>query len=291
MDKLLQNYRDQQGGIFDYYFDEEKAKKVLEEFIPLSVRDSLTCKCDDQYCPHKSRISPLALLITKKELEKCLIPRKTLFEALKCDEYEIRDNKEGEYNSVTANQKFYDRQRVKYEIKDSSEHGGKNKNNHVFPVIHRGIFEIVEGIEFINPKVKFVHFIFNGVPLIVQVKNNDNNKKIFVKCPFLIVMTCIPYVQLKIEFHDSDNNDLKYDDFNSWIIGGTLHKYNLIDNIKPVCIEFKNGEDEIGCACYKNGMVLISSEQTYHGGCTIIPDIIKKKREKELEIMIAEGTK
>jgi len=285
MDELLKSpHRDQQGGPFDYHFDEEKAAKILKElkeFLPLSVRGEATCKCDDPYCPHKCTLSPLVLYFINKKLNECLIPQKTLFTALKCDEYEIIDNKESNYNPISAKQRIYDRQRVKYEIEHSSMKGGKTKNKDKYPSIHRGILELIEGVEFINSKVKFVYFMFNGQNVIVPVKNNDEEKKIFVKCPFLIILKCLQYVQLKIEFHDSDNNDLGYD-FDSWLIGGTI-QYDLINNIKDTCIEFKDEyNNEIGCVSYTRGMIRISSEQCYHGGCSIIPNIVLKKRENEL---------
>lgn len=45
------------GGSLQVAFDYQSAKTIM----PYLFRERCTCDCNDQYCPHKSAINPIAM--------------------------------------------------------------------------------------------------------------------------------------------------------------------------------------------------------------------------------------
>lgn len=259
--ELLESYRAKQGGPFDLHFDEDRAREILEKFKDWIVRKT----------PGTGSINPLAWFTISKQLQNCLIPHKSLFEGLNCDEYDIMESKydqtkEVQLIEINSPTKLYNRQRVPFGTKEFKAHifGGKSKVEST-PRIPRGYLDIVEGVEFTNPNVKWVCFTFNGMPIEVAV---DSIEKVFVKCPFLIAYRYLCYVQLGIEFLDCNRNHLGYN-FDSWIIGGQLN-FDIID-MQPICVLFDDPiTGKTCCARYNSNMLGFSLDGCIHGECVLL---------------------
>ncbi len=281
--RVLQDYRDQQGGVFGLVFDEKQALQILKEFLPLIVRDPPgECSCADPRCPHKGPVSALGIWLIAGKLKNCLQPTKSLFEAIQCDDYEIVDSKYDQTKEMQVIDpidisRVYHRQRVRFGIKGRElpklQHGGKSQwDEPPRPKIPRGILEILEGVEFTNPDVKFVHFVFSGQRIIVPINAKDKDEKqprVFVKCPFLIALRALQFVQFHVEFYDATKKDIGYD-FDSWIIGGQVNGFEVA-LMPDICVEFIDPmTNERACARYRQGMMGFSINGCVHANCRTI---------------------
>lgn len=232
---MLSSFQERCGGPFDYYFDEEKAKEIIKRLGPYLRRTKPgECSCEDDNCPHKGSINPLASVFLGDNLEKCLIPRKTFFEGMESMEYDKLEIVESEYHPDKKayigldrlKGKNYNRQRIIFSMK-----GRKYDND--YPYIPRLFAEVVEGVELSNEmveKVKYVVFEFNGQSLKVPSLGKQ-----FVKCPFLIALKNLIFVNLRIYFLGENDVDLGYD-FDSWIIGGVADFVQK--NMDPIYVPY-----------------------------------------------------
>src|SRR5581483_11081103 len=56
--------------------DEAQLDEVIEEWSSEEglIRDNPCCSCDDEHCPHKAKISPMALIVLHDTISKCFKP-------------------------------------------------------------------------------------------------------------------------------------------------------------------------------------------------------------------------
>ena len=113
-------------------------------------------------------------------------------------------------------------------------------------------FDVIEGVTFSNKAVHFVDFVFNGQNVTVLSKHTNDNET-FVKCPFLIHFSSIPFVSVDVEFRDKDGRCLGLDPVVFDFIGGFLKDFE--DITISGTISFESDLYGSACAKYANGLL------------------------------------
>ncbi len=213
---------DFEDPIFGRKLDRDKAVKVIEQFFPHLFRTEAHCSCDDEYCPHKSLVNPLADFLLHEALKKCYTFERTILEVdrhllenLVPEQLETKNGMVhiGKERLIKHDKTFYTRYFTK--IKNGRRVAGSYpieyvKNDYIIP----GYFDIIEGVRTVDERVHNVLYKYNDAPFSFPVEKHGE----IYYCPVLLIPALIPYTQLTVLFLDINNNEIIDVDFD--LIGG-----------------------------------------------------------------------
>lgn len=209
--KIIQCYQQKRGGAFEYQWNKDIFEEVKKE-LELRKKHFEDCWNSSSTSEEKLKREKNFRYEVNLVLERCRVPRKTLFEALSteyCDSLEIYQF-EVEHEGYILHGRDYNRQRVLL---------SRNKMGKLGGILSRFGLHVVEGMQ-INEEtarqIKYVDFEFGGIPVRVET-----NSRTLVKCPFIIPYSWALITGVRVKFIGHDDTDIGYD-FDSWVIGGPV---------------------------------------------------------------------
>lgn len=211
--------------------DKQQFDNVMEKyisFLPLAVRKNPQCICDDEYCPHKQKISPLLSFFLFEDLAKCYKYNGDLIKDFNPLKYDIVDIKDYNDPKLCVNKDkgkvLYERFRIPITI-------NKNYKPNRFFNIFEGIELEINEQTYLELKDK-IKIQLNGYTskTNIQVKKNNGKYEILLGGQ---------YIPLKLMTYTEINFIFDYvGQLNGYVVGGFLNYVDMkIFEWKPIPLE------------------------------------------------------